>query len=150
MDQTKATTGAASVAVAADLVERVRAEQIRMVYLHSPTTSGGSLVAGAFLVAVMWDTVAHATLLIWGAALAVYQVFRIISYRRYLAANPDASNSRRWGRLYVLATSIAGCIWGSAGILFYDPESTISLVYLCLVVHDEAVEFSQYPPDRTG
>ena len=53
----------------ADLAERVRAEQIRMVYLHSPTTSGGSLVAGAFLIAVLWDAVPHATLLTWGAAL---------------------------------------------------------------------------------
>ena len=43
-----------------NLAERVRAEQIRMVYLHSPTTTGGSLVAGAFLIAVMWNTVSHA------------------------------------------------------------------------------------------
>ncbi|HSD40593.1 MAG TPA: ATP-binding protein [Burkholderiales bacterium] len=117
-----------------DLAERVRAEQIRMVYLHSPTTSAGSLVAGAFLIAVMWNTVSHATLLIWGCALAIHQAVRVYSYRRYLAANPDAAQSRRWGRLYILATTIAGCIWGSAGLLFYAPESTLSLVYLCLVL----------------
>ena len=118
----------------ADLAERVRAEQIRMVYLHSPTTTGGSLVAGAFLIAVMWKTVPHSILLAWGAALAIHQGFRIYSYRRYLAANPDPAHSRYWGRLYILATTIAGCIWGSAGLLFYVPESTISLVYLCLVL----------------
>ncbi len=117
-----------------DLAERVRAEQIRMVYLHSPTTTGGSLVAGAFLVAVMWKTVPHPILLAWGTALAIHQGFRIYSYRRYLAANPDPAQSRYWGRLYILATTIAGCIWGSAGLLFYVPESTISLVYLCLVL----------------
>ncbi|HET9042075.1 MAG TPA: ATP-binding protein [Burkholderiales bacterium] len=117
-----------------DLAERVRAEQIRMVYLHSPTTTGGSLVAGAFLIAVMWNTVAHPVLVAWGAALAIHQAFRIFSYRRYLAANPDPGASRYWGRLYILATTIAGCIWGSAGLLFYVPESTLSLVYLCLVL----------------
>jgi len=117
-----------------DLAERVRAEQIRMVYLHSPTTTGGSIVAGAFLIAVMWKDVPHAILLAWGAALAIHQGFRIYSYRRYLAANPDVAQSRYWGRLYILATTIAGCIWGSAGLLFYVPESTISLVYLCLVL----------------
>jgi signal transduction histidine kinase/CheY-like chemotaxis protein len=117
-----------------DLDERVRAEQIRMVYLHSPTTSGGSLVAGAFLIVVMWDAVPHMTLLAWGGTLALYQVFRIYSYRRYLAANPAASQSRPWGRMYILATTIAGCIWGSAGLLFYVPESTLSQVYLCLIL----------------
>ena len=118
----------------ADLAERVRAEQIRMVYLHSPTTSGGSLVAGAFLIAVMWDAVPHATLLAWGAALAVYQAFRIYGYRRYLAANPDVSQSRSWGRQYILNTTIAGCLWGSTGFLFYVPDSTISQLYLCLIL----------------
>jgi len=104
------------------------------VYLHSPTTTGGSLVAGAFLIAVLWDAVPHATLLTWGAALAIYQAFRIYGYRRYLAANPDASQSRSWGRQYILNTTIAGCLWGSTGILFYVPDSTLSQVYLCLVL----------------
>lgn len=117
-----------------DLAERVRAEQIRMVYLHSPTTSGGSIVAGVFLIAVMWNTVPHAVLLAWVGALAVHQAFRIFSYRRYLAANPSASESPWWGHLYIVSTTIAGCIWGSAGLLFYVPESTISLVYLCLIL----------------
>ena len=121
-------------AAARDLDERVRAEQIRLVYLHSPTTSGGSLVAGAFLIAVLWDAVPHATLLSWGATLLVYQALRFYNYRRYMAASPDAAHSRRWGRLYILSTTIAGCIWGSAGLLFYVPESTLSLVYLCLVL----------------
>ncbi len=117
-----------------DLDLRVRAEQIRLVYLHSPTTSGGSLVAGAFLIAVLWDAVPHATLLSWGATLLVYQALRFYNYRRYMAAAPDAAHSRPWGRLYILSTTIAGCIWGSAGLLFYVPHSTLSLVYLCLVL----------------
>ncbi|MCG6876043.1 MAG: response regulator [Betaproteobacteria bacterium] len=117
-----------------DLDERVRAEQIRMVYLHSPTTTGGSLVAGAFLIAVMWNTVSRPIVLAWGAALVIHQAFRIVSYRHYLAANPDPAASHYWGRLYILATTIAGCIWGSAGVLFYVPESTLSQVYLCLIL----------------
>ena len=117
-----------------DLEERVRAEQIRMVYSQSPTTTGGSLVGGAFLIAVMWNVVSHTTLFAWGAALAIHQAFRIYSYRRYITANPDVSGSRKWGRLYILATTIAGCIWGSAGILFYSPDAMVAQVYLCLIL----------------
>ncbi len=104
-----------------------------MVYLHSPATSGSSIVAGDLLIAALWNTVSHTSLLIWGAALTIHQVFRIYSYRRYLATNPDASQSRPWGRLYILATTIAGLIWGSAGILFYVPESTLSQLHLFVV-----------------
>jgi len=124
----------ADAALPSSLTERVRAEQIRMVYLHSPTTSGGSLVAGAFLIFIMWDTVAHGILLAWGVTMAVYQAFRIHSYRRYLAAAPDAAHAAPWGRLYILTTTIAGCLWGSTGVLFYVPDSTLSQVYLCLVL----------------
>jgi signal transduction histidine kinase/CheY-like chemotaxis protein len=118
----------------ADLDERVRAEQIRMVYLHSPTTSGGSLVAAAFLIVILWQSLSHVMLLTWGAAIVVYQAFRIGSYRRYLAARPDAAHSRKWGRLYILATTIAGCLWGSTGVLFFVPDSTLMQVYLCLIL----------------
>jgi signal transduction histidine kinase/ActR/RegA family two-component response regulator len=120
--------------VPVDMDERVRAEQIRMVYLHSPTTSGGSLVAAAFLIAAMWDSVSHTALLLWGATMIVYQVFRIYSYRRYLAAHPDAAHSRPWGRLYILTTTLAGLIWGSTGLLFFVPDSTVAQVYLCLIL----------------
>jgi signal transduction histidine kinase len=116
------------------LDERIRAEQIRMVYSQSPTTTGGSIVGGAFLIAIMWNVVSHTTLFVWGTALAIHQAFRIYTYRRYIAANPDVAGSRYWGRLYILATTIAGCIWGGAGILFYAPESTVAQVYLCLVL----------------
>jgi len=40
-------------AAAARQGTRVRADQVRTVYLHSPTTTIGSLVVGAALVAVM-------------------------------------------------------------------------------------------------
>ena len=118
----------------AALSERVRAEQVRMVYLHSPTTSGGSLVAAAFLIAVMWSSVPHAILLAWGAVMVLYQALRIASYFKYRAAAPSVAQSRYWGRLYVLATTVAGCLWGSAGVLFYVPDSPLSQLYLCLVL----------------
>ena len=118
----------------ADLDLRVRAEQIRMVYLYSPTTTGASLFAGAFLVWVMWDVVPRSSAYLWSAFLLVHQAVRIIHYRRYRRANPGPAASRRWGRLYIGATVTAGFIWGSAGIVFYVPDSSLHQAYLCLIL----------------
>ena len=118
----------------ADLDLWVRAEQIRMVYLYSPTTTGASLFAGAFLVWVMWDVVPRSSAYLWSAFLLVHQAVRIIHYRRYLRANPGPAASPRWGRLYIGATVTAGFIWGSAGILFYVPDSSLHQAYLCLIL----------------
>jgi signal transduction histidine kinase/CheY-like chemotaxis protein len=119
---------------AADLDAHVRAEQIRMVYLYSPTTTGASLFAAAFLIWVLWDAVPRSMLLSWAAVVLVHQSVRMYHYRRYLRANPGPAEAPRWGRRYVIAAAVAGCIWGSTGILFFVADSLADQVYLCLVL----------------
>jgi signal transduction histidine kinase len=116
------------------LERKIRAEQIRTVYLHSPTTTGGSLVAGAFLVWVAWDKVSIGVIIAWSAALLLHQAVRVYHYRAFLRANPGPEEAERWGRLYVLAALIAGAIWGSSGIFFYIPGSMPELTYLALIL----------------
>jgi two-component system, sensor histidine kinase len=112
----------------------IRGEQVRTVYLHSPTTTIGSLVAGAALVAVMWDHVPHAVLAGWLLALCLHQALRVHHYRAYLRAGPDGQRSERWGRLYFLAAAAAGLIWGSAGVLMFVPGSLAHQAMLVLIL----------------
>ena len=116
------------------LREKVRAEQIRTVYLHSPTTTIGSLVAGAFLVWMAWDKVAVGVIASWAAALLLHQAVRVYHYGAYLRANPGPAESARWGRLYIGAAIIAGLIWGASGIFFYVPDSIVEQTYLALIL----------------
>jgi signal transduction histidine kinase len=116
------------------LREKVRAEQIRTVYLHSPTTTIGSLVAGAFLAWMAWDKVAVGVIASWAAALLLHQAVRVYHYGAYLRANPGPAESVRWGRLYIGAAIIAGLIWGASGIFFYIPEAIVEQTYLALIL----------------
>jgi signal transduction histidine kinase len=113
---------------------KVRAEQIRTVYLHSPTTTIGSLVAGAFLVWVAWDKVAPGVIAAWAAALLLHQAVRVYHYGAYLRANPRPAESARWGRRYIGAAVIAGLIWGASGIFFYVPDGIVEQTYLALIL----------------
>ena len=116
------------------LEEKVRAEQIRTVYLHSPTTTLGSLVAGAFLVWTAWDKVSGGVIASWAGALLLHQAVRVYHYGAYLRANPGPAESARWGRLYVGAAIMAGLIWGSSGIFFYVPDALVEQTYLALIL----------------
>ncbi len=116
------------------LERKIRAEQIRVVYLHSPTTTTGSLVAGAFLMWVARGRVPVGVIVAWGAALLVHQAVRIYHYRAFLRADPDPAESEHWGRLYILATTVAGCIWGATGLLFYAPDSVEEQTYLAFIL----------------
>lgn len=115
--------------------QQVRTEQVRSVYLQSPVTTIGSLAGGALLVAVMWDAVPGSVLLAWAAALCVHQAVRIYHYRNYLAASPEKQADPKWGRLYTIAATIAGCIWGSAGFLMFVPDSVRLQAILSLILY---------------
>ncbi len=120
---------------AARRARQIKTELVRSVYLHSPATTTGSLVAGALLVAVMWNVVSSVILVTWMAALLVHQAVRVHHYRSYVKAGAEDQAADRWGRLYVLAAAIAGCIWGSAGFLMFVPDSIAHQAFLSLVLY---------------
>jgi signal transduction histidine kinase len=113
---------------------QVRIEQAHAVYLHSPTTTIGSLVAGAALVAVMWNHISHAVLIGWMLVLCVHQSLRVYHYRSYLKAGVEGQQSERWGQLYLIAATMAGLIWGSAGVLMFVPDSLAHQAMLVLIL----------------
>jgi signal transduction histidine kinase len=112
---------------------QIRSDQVRTVYLHSPTTTIGSLVAGLALVAVMWDHVSHSVLAGWLLALGLHQALRVYHYYGYRASGAD-QQSERWGRLYIAAAVTAGLIWGSAGVLMFVPDSLPHQAMLVLIL----------------
>jgi two-component system, sensor histidine kinase len=127
-------SGAAAVVASARRRAQIRGEQVRTVYLHSPTTTIGSLVAGAALVAVMWGHVSHAVLGGWLLVLCLHQALRVFHYRSYLRAGPEGQHAERWGKFYVFAAATAGVIWGSAGVLMFVPDSLAHQAMLVLIL----------------
>jgi len=125
---------AARARIAARRRAQVHVEQVRSVYLHSPTTTIGSLAAGGALVAVMWNQISHTALIGWMLALCLHQSLRTYHYRSYLRTGPEGQQSGRWARLYILAVTIAGIIWGSAGVLMYVPDSLAHQAMLVLIL----------------
>lgn len=113
---------------------QVRAEQIRAVYSHSPTTTIASLITGGALVTVMWEQVNHSVLIGWLLALTAYQALRVYQYRIYMRSTAAALEHVRWDRRYIMATATAGVIWGSAGVLMYVPGSLAHQAMLTLVL----------------
>lgn len=121
-------------AAAARRRAQIRSEQVRTVYLHSPTTTLGSLVAGLALVAVMWDHVSHPVLIGWLLVLCLHQALRVYHYRSYLLAGAENQQAERWGKFYVVAAATAGVIWGSAGVLMFVPDSLAHQAMLVLIL----------------
>lgn len=119
---------------APSLGQKIRAEQIRSVYLNAPSTTLGNLMAAACLLWVLWGDIAVAIQLVWLAVMTLNQLIRIYYYRLYLNTNPDAADAPYWGRLYIITTTAGALLWGIAGVLFYVPESLSHQTYLCMML----------------
>ncbi|HKO86923.1 MAG TPA: ATP-binding protein [Burkholderiales bacterium] len=118
----------------ASLGQKIRAEQIRAIYSNSPTTTLGTLIAATCLLWVLWGDVAMHIQVGWLALVIANQLVRVFYYRAYLKANPGPLHAPQWGRVYIGTTVVAGLLWGTAGILFYVPDSLAHQTYLCMML----------------
>jgi len=101
----------------------VRTDLIATIYSHIPRSSLG-VSAGALTVAWgMWGQVAHATLVVWLAAIGAVLLWRLALYRAFSGATPDRGRTSLWERRWTLSTAVHGSIWGSGALVMYVPGS---------------------------
>ena len=101
---------------------RVRAAEIGLLYQNA-TTSVVVTVLIALLLAYAQRRV-HASPLIapWLVFVVVVALTRLAIAWRYWRASPDETASQGWLTLFVAGTALAAIGWGSAGVLFYEPD----------------------------
>jgi signal transduction histidine kinase/CheY-like chemotaxis protein len=121
-------------ALAPALAERVRADQIETLFTQWRRTTTSMVLGGLILTVVMWGTAPPATFAAWLAAIAVNQAWRYQLARRYRAAAPAAAARSRWGHAWALGTTIAGALWGAAGVALFVPGDIghQALLIVCL------------------
>jgi len=91
-------------------------------------------LGGAILITVMWGTVPAPAFAVWFAAILLNQAWRLQLVRRYRAAAPAEAASARWGRTSALGSTLAGALWGCAGVMLFVPGDPghQALVIVCL------------------
>jgi two-component system, sensor histidine kinase len=110
---------AALTALDSGLVRRARADQIATLFTQWARTTSSMSLGGLILCAVMWNVAPHGELALWLAAILLNQAWRYELARRYRAASPAPSERERWGRAWAIGSTIAGALWGTAGVLWF-------------------------------
>jgi signal transduction histidine kinase len=127
------------VAAGGRYARQIRAEQVRSIFVHAPATAIGSLIAGAVLLASMWNYVSKLVLIGWMTLACLHQGLRLFHYHRYMKATPVDREHERWGHIYTVSTAVAGVIWGSAGVLMFVPGSVAQQAILALILFGLAI-----------
>lgn len=107
-------------------------EQTRLLFEHLPFVLIGSLVSSSGVTVILWNEVAHTSLLGW--TLLVYLLcglrWKIRQHFMSLGTNYDA---RKWMRVATVLTASAGLLWGSMGVLFFE-DTPLVLMTLVIVL----------------
>ncbi len=113
---------------------RVRADQIATLFTQWRRTTASMLLGGSILTLVMWGTAPPLVFALWLIAIAANQGWRYRLVRRYQAVAPEPMERSRWGRTWALGSTIAGALWGSAGVVLFVPGDVghQALLIVCL------------------
>lgn len=114
--------------------EKVRSEEIRVLFEQGGPIPWANLTVGAVLAAALWSEVATSPLLSWLGALALLNLMRASLHRRFRQAKPSDGELDVWGRRFVLGSTCSGVLWGAASILFFSPTSLLSQTLLTFAI----------------
>jgi signal transduction histidine kinase len=112
--------------------EKIENERFLLLQRQMPFLSSANLLAGFGLIAMLWDIFPQQQLLIWYGLLLLFWGGRGL-HALFKKNHPHQEPpTKRKIRFYYIFPLISGIFWGSAGVLFYTPESTTHLVYLIM------------------
>jgi len=101
------------------LVRRARADQIATLFTQWGRTTSSMTLGGLILCAVMWNVAPRGELALWLGAILANQGWRYLLARRYRAVAPPPAQRERWGIAWAVGSTIAGALWGAAGLLWF-------------------------------
>jgi signal transduction histidine kinase/ActR/RegA family two-component response regulator len=122
-----------SSAPAAALVARARADLVDTLYRQWLRTTLSMAFGAALLCLVLWGDIEPIAMAAWIGAIVANQAWRGLLARAYIRARPDAGAASRWGLRWSIGSTIAGALWGVAGVAFFPAgPAQQALMIVCL------------------
>lgn len=118
----------------ASMQRLVRAEQLRVHYAQIPAMAIAP-TAGAFFAAwVLWGAVDNRYLVVGVGVVSALSALRLLLYRVYFRLDPAHADAPRWHRLAIGAGLVSGCVWGSAALFLYPPQTAQYMIFLVVLL----------------
>jgi diguanylate cyclase (GGDEF)-like protein/PAS domain S-box-containing protein len=120
--------------VAQELDERVRLEQVALLYHNSNIGFVMSIAVGALMVVTLRGQVSIDRLMLWYGLLLLVTLARYSLTQHYQDCHPDQRRSRDWENLFLLGAGAAGFIWGLSIIMLFPVQSVAYQFFIALVL----------------
>lgn len=129
--------------------QRIRAQQLRLLFTSLAAPLGAGVTAGLALV-VLWPTFDRQLLLGWGAATLGWTVMRFVMWAKFRYDWDSDADAVRWAPVLMVDVAMSGALLGLFGLAFYlpsDPETRAFIVcVMASMVAGGAVFYAAYLP----
>lgn len=124
---------ATSLAVS-DHTEKIRVEQIKLLFQLSKTAFLATPFLAIVLVLVHWDQVPREWLLVWLAIICLLTLARSLHVRACLSKNIPVHELIKAVNIFLFGVFLAGALWGLAGGAFFVNESPVHKLFLAYLL----------------
>jgi signal transduction histidine kinase/CheY-like chemotaxis protein len=115
-------------------LSRIRADQVGLLFKHTPGPLVMNLVLAPLVVGVLWDAIAKATLVGWAIALYAMTAARAALWLAHRRRSPAPEHASRWENLFILGVFVSGGLWGVAGVWIFATEELAYRLFLLLLL----------------
>ena len=120
-------------AAQASLTGDLRVEQLQYLVRQIPVMASVNLVNAALIAVLFWNRLGGVTPALWLAAAWLMALLQLRDWARARKA-PIKKVSERTVRQAVVHAVVVGTVWGSAGLLFFDPYSIAYQIFLAFAL----------------
>ncbi len=103
--------------------DQIHADEVRHLYRLSRPAYVATLINASLLVYALWGMVPAVMLGGWFCAISAATAARYLLYRDFVRIAPPPTESRRWGRRFVIGAGLAGGLGGFAGLGLFPAGS---------------------------
>jgi signal transduction histidine kinase/CheY-like chemotaxis protein len=114
--------------------DRIRAEQVRALFEHTPAAVFSHLYFASVVVSVLWQRASRELLFAWLAAVVIACGIRYASTWVFRRRARAASHWRLWSAIGAALITLFGMLWGAAAILFLDLDDTLNVAVIVAII----------------
>lgn len=114
--------------------KEIQVDKILLVHKNMPIVMLGNLLGSIPLTAVLWSENNAKTLIVWFCCLYLLTFLRWLHYRAFDNNNDSMQRIFQQGNVYAFFALLSGCAWGSAGVLFFNPDAVAQFTFLILTL----------------
>lgn len=133
-------------------LERLRGEQIRLLYRSAPTGVVAAMIGAFVLASLIWylNPAAHHALILWLCVVASDVSLHLLLAWRYARSATAVSGWRLWAAAFSVFSLIEGLIWGVTSVSLASPhafnEQLLIMLVVCAVSSGAVAAFGAFLP----